>query len=50
MGSRAIIAAILNKAVPSVDVTPDYQYLENPGYHRDRGPAHVFALRLRLAF
>jgi len=33
-----------------VDVTPDYQYIENPGYNRDRGPAHVFALRLRVAF
>ncbi len=36
--------------MPYVDVTPDYQYLENPGYNRDRGPVHVFALRLRLAF
>jgi len=33
-----------------VDVTPDYQYIENPGYNRDRGPAHVFALRLHIAF
>ncbi|EGD58308.1 hypothetical protein Y88_0362 [Novosphingobium nitrogenifigens DSM 19370] len=32
-----------------VDLTLDYQFVANPGYNRDRGPAHVFALRLRGA-
>jgi len=26
--------------------TPDYQYIENPAYNAERGPIHVFALRL----
>ena len=34
----------------SVHVSPDYQYIENPGYNRDRGPAHVFGLRVRVSF
>ena len=33
-----------------VHVSPDYQYIENPGYNRDRGPAHVFGLRVRVSF
>jgi high affinity Mn2+ porin len=26
-------------------VSADYQYVANPGYNLDRGPAHVFSLR-----
>jgi len=33
-----------------VQVSPDYQHVENPGYNRDRGPANVYAIRLRLAY
>lgn len=33
-----------------VNVTGDYQFIANPGYNRDRGPAHVFALRLHGGF
>jgi high affinity Mn2+ porin len=36
--------------LPYVDASLDYQFIENPGYNRDRGPAHVFALRLRVAY
>jgi len=32
-----------------VQVTPDFQFIDNPGYNRDRGPAYVLSLRLRLA-
>ena len=31
-----------------VQVSPDYQYLVNPGYNRDRGPAQVVGVRLRV--
>ena len=31
-------------------LTLDYQFVADPGYNRDRGPAHVFALRLHGAF
>ncbi|KAF0242203.1 MAG: carbohydrate porin [Sediminibacterium sp.] len=29
-------------------LTPDYQFIIHPGYNKDRGPVHVFALRLHL--
>jgi len=28
----------------------DYQFVNNPAYNQDRGPVHIFALRLRMAF
>jgi high affinity Mn2+ porin len=34
----------------SVHVSPDYQFIQNPGYNRDRGPAHVIGGRLRVSF
>jgi high affinity Mn2+ porin len=33
-----------------VNVTVDYQFIANPAYNRDRGPANVLALRLHGAF
>ena len=33
-----------------LNLTGDYQFIANPGYNRDRGPAHVFALRLHAGF
>jgi high affinity Mn2+ porin len=30
-------------------LTGTYQFLVNPGYNRDRGPAHVFSVRLHAA-
>ena len=29
-------------------LTADYQFIENPAYNRDRGPVHVFGLRLHV--
>jgi carbohydrate-selective porin OprB len=31
-----------------VQISPDYQVYANPGYNRDRGPAQVIGLRLRV--
>ena len=31
-------------------VGPDFQYIRNPGYNRDRGPARFWALRLHLEY
>jgi carbohydrate-selective porin OprB len=31
-------------------LSPDYQYIEHPGYNRDRGGVAVYALRAHLAF
>ena len=33
-----------------VQLSPDYQYIQNPGYNRDRGPIQVYSLRLRLSY
>jgi len=33
-----------------IAITLDYQIVGNPGYNRDRGPAHVFGLRLHGQF
>jgi high affinity Mn2+ porin len=30
------------------NLTFDYQFVQNPGYNRDRGPAHIFALRFHV--
>ena len=30
--------------------TPDFQYIRNPGFNRDRGPARFWALRLHAEF
>lgn len=29
-------------------LTPDYQFVFHPGYNKDRGPAHIFAIRAHI--
>lgn len=29
--------------------SPDYQFIRNPGYNGDRGPVHIFSLRVRAS-
>jgi high affinity Mn2+ porin len=31
-------------------LTPDFQYIQNPGFNRDRGPVRIYALRLHLEY
>jgi carbohydrate-selective porin OprB len=31
-------------------ISPDFQFIENPGYNRARGPARVYSLRLHLQY
>ncbi len=31
-------------------VSPDYQFIADPGYNADRGPVSVFSLRLHAEF
>jgi high affinity Mn2+ porin len=38
------------QATPAVWVSPDFQFVVNPGYNRDRGPVEVFGLRLHAEF
>jgi len=34
---------------PYVQLSPDFQFIQNPGYNQDRGPVEVYGLRLRLS-
>ncbi|MBV8253803.1 MAG: carbohydrate porin [Chitinophaga sp.] len=31
-------------------ITPDYQFVLNPGYNKDRGPVNILGIRTRVAF
>jgi high affinity Mn2+ porin len=33
-----------------IEVSPDYQFIRNPGYNRDRGPVTVLSLRLNVRY
>jgi hypothetical protein len=35
---------------PYLQVSPDFQFIQNPGYNKDRGPAEVYGLRAHLGF
>ncbi|WP_254620942.1 carbohydrate porin [Sphingomonas sp. CL5.1] len=50
-GAEAIAEAYYDwQPRKGIDVTIDYQFIANPGYNRDRGPANVVALRLHGGF
>lgn len=50
-GDEVITEAFYQLAfLKGVAATLDYQFVANPGYNRDRGPAHVFGLRLHGQF
>jgi carbohydrate-selective porin OprB len=33
-----------------VQISPDFQFIQNPAYNRDRGPVEVYSMRLRLSY
>jgi hypothetical protein len=33
-----------------VQLSPDFQYIENPAYNKDRGPVQVYGMRLRIYY
>jgi hypothetical protein len=35
---------------PYLQVSPDFQFIRNPGYNKDRGPVEVYGLRVRASF
>ena len=49
-GPEQIFEAYYSLPVTTWRVTFDYQFIENPGYNRDRGPASVIATRLHTQF
>jgi len=36
------------KLIEQVTATLDYQFIDHPGYNRDRGPASVIGIRLHV--
>jgi high affinity Mn2+ porin len=50
-GTERILEAYYSYALTaSTRLTLDYQYLVNPGYNADRGPANIFAARVHWQF
>ena len=47
---RAVEAYYALNLTKFLTLTFDYQFVDNPGYNRDRGPAHFFASRLHADF
>jgi len=35
---------------PYVQISPDFQFIQNPGCNNDRGPAEVYGLRAHVSF
>jgi hypothetical protein len=33
-----------------VQLSPDFQYIQNPGFNQDRGPVRFYTLRLHLEY
>jgi high affinity Mn2+ porin len=50
-GHEEILETYYNaKLFPAVFVTADYEFVNHPGYNKDRGPVHVFAIRGHFEF
>ena len=50
-GPEQIIETFYKATImPGVSITADYQFINNPGYNRDRGPVSVFGGRLHAQF
>jgi high affinity Mn2+ porin len=47
---EVIEAYYLWQPVKWLSITPDYQFIQNPGYNRDRGPVSVFGIRAHAQF
>jgi high affinity Mn2+ porin len=49
-GCESIIESYYNAKLSKFSwLTFDYQFVNNPAYNKDRGPVHVFGLRLHIA-
>jgi high affinity Mn2+ porin len=50
-GSEKVVETYYNFSVwKSFHVTPDYEFVDNPAFNRDRGPVSVFGVRLHSQF
>jgi hypothetical protein len=50
-GRETILEVFYNAQLAQfIFISPDYQFIVNPGYNKDRGPVHVPGLRVHLEF
>ena len=49
-GNEYVLETYYTLPVYSWKLTADYQFIANPAFNRDRGPAHFIATRLRTQF
>lgn len=50
-GTEFIVEAYYSLNIwKKIFVSPDYQFVENPAYNKDRGPAHIIGLRMHAEF
>lgn len=49
-GHEAILEAYYKFSIPKLflSISPDYQFVLNPGYNKDRGPVHVIGVRAHV--
>jgi len=47
---RAGWSWMLGSAPLRLQLSPDFQYVQNPGFNRDRGPVRFYAIRLHLEY
>jgi hypothetical protein len=47
---RAQWSWALGGAPLRLQLSPDFQYVQNPGFNRDRGPVRFYAIRLHLEY
>ena len=47
---RAQWTWVLGRVALRTQLTPDFQYIQNPGFNQDRGPARFYALRVHLEY
>ncbi len=47
---RAQWSWVLGRVGLRAQLTPDFQYIQNPGFNRDRGPVRFYALRVHLEY
>jgi len=40
----------IGQAPLRLQLSPDFQYVHNPGFNRDRGPVRFYAIRLHLEY
>jgi carbohydrate-selective porin OprB len=47
---RAQLASAIGRWPVRVQLSPDFQYAQNPGYNSDRGPVRFYGVRLHLEY